>query len=61
MRRISRIKELACVIFGHQWDEVGFNTIDGILVEEYEKCSLCKLRNHQYYLVKENAQDKPCD
>lgn len=52
--KVNRFKELLCVLQGHTWDEYGATTReDGLILEEYNKCSLCGLENHNRdgYLV----------
>lgn len=47
MKTINRLKEIICVIFGHNWDEYGSTThANGRILEEYSKCGCCGLENH---------------
>jgi hypothetical protein len=43
----NRMKEILCVIFGHDWSEYGSRTHEnGRILEEYSKCQCCGLENH---------------
>ncbi len=47
MKQISRFKELTCVVFGHDWSSHGRTSDEqGYVLEEYEECRHCGLRNH---------------
>ncbi len=56
----SRLKQLSCLIFGHDWNEKGSSTDteSNIVLEHYEKCSHCKLeiRDRSGYTHRFNKQ-----
>ena len=60
----SRLKEMVCVVLGHDWTEYGRITDEeGQTLEEYSVCNRCKLENHdrQGYLDQyESLQQRSC-
>ena len=45
-KRINRLKELVCVIFGHDWNgRYERSTEEGHILEERVTCDFCKLTN----------------
>ena len=47
MRHPNRLRMLACLIWGHEWNESGSTrTEEGYLLHEYRKCDVCGLESH---------------
>ena len=43
----NRLKEIICVVFGHEWNAYGrTESDDGRILEEYSECARCGLENH---------------
>lgn len=47
-RQPHRLKELLCVLFGHEWNNYGICKClkHGYAYDEYNKCARCGLENH---------------
>lgn len=47
-KRPSKLKELLCVVFGHDWTEHGARTCvkHSVMLDEYNICGRCGLENH---------------
>jgi hypothetical protein len=60
--QVNRLKELYCVIFGHDWNESGSTTDPEtkIVLEKYKRCQNCTLEIHDRsgYIEKYNLKYK---